>query len=331
MKPRARWRLWLALVVAPAVAVLWFAGPYEDVSLVPDADSGQVGDDLDAHFAAAESRFDDITPGVEKRVVWAGAPGVQTDVSLLYVHGFSATSEEIRPVPDLAAVELGANLVFTRLTGHGRDGAAMAEARVQDWIDDVAEGLAAARSAGREVIVLATSTGATLVAAAALDPEMMRNVRGVALVSPNFGIRNPWAPLLTWPGARHWLPVVAGQERSFVPLNAEQARYWTIEYPTVAVLPMAALVRKVVDLDFSRASVPALFYFSRDDRIVDAALTEGIAEIWGTSVGPGLATVVHPSLGPRDDPDAHVIAGAIMSPEQTDVAVERIVDWIRGM
>ena len=67
--------------------------------------------DLDAHFVRVESAYDDITPGCEKRVQWHDEAGQVTDIALLYVHGFSATSEEVRPVPDNVAAALGANIV----------------------------------------------------------------------------------------------------------------------------------------------------------------------------------------------------------------------------
>ena len=86
-----------------------------------------------------------LGPGCEKHVVWAGEPGVRTPVSLLYIHGFSATGQELRPLPDLVAADLGANLHFTRLTGHGQDGAAMGRATLADWTRDMAEALEIAR------------------------------------------------------------------------------------------------------------------------------------------------------------------------------------------
>lgn len=41
--------------------------------------------------------------------------------------------------------------------------------------------------------------------------------------------------------------------------------------------------------------------------------------------------ILYPDLGPEDDPDAHVIAGDIMSPGQTESAAERMLEWIRGL
>lgn len=314
------------MVLVLVGAALWVFGPYEKVDLTPGFDAARVGPDLDAYFSGREAEFDDITPGVEKRVIWAGEAGARTGWSVVYVHGFSATSEEIRPVPDRVAAALGANLVFTRLRGHGRSGDAMAEATAGDWMNDLAEALAAGRATGERVLVISTSTGGTLVAAAAQDAALMQDVAGAVFVSPNFGINNPAAPMLTLPAARYWLPLLVGERRSFEPRNEGQGQFWTTEYPSVAVFPMAALVADVVALDHSAAQVPALFWYSPEDKVVTPAATDGVVAAWG-----GPTRVVQPVMGPEDDPNAHVVAGDILSSGQTDIAVDGILDWAQGL
>jgi len=307
-------------------ALLWAFGPYEAVPLHAGFEAATLEAGVSAYLARQEARFDDITPGVEKRVVWR--PGFEerrTPVSILYVHGFSATSEEIRPVPDLVAEALDANLDYTRLSGHGRGGAAMAEADVGDWMADLAEGLAVARAAGERVAVIATSTGATLAAVALQNPQMSEGVDAAVFVSPNFGINDPAAVLLTLPGARYWVPLAAGRERAFAPQNDGQARYWTTRYPTVALMPMAALVRRAARLDYSAVRVPALFWLSDDDRVVRPDISREIAARWGDG-----AQVQAVTMGPGDDPNAHVIAGDILSPGQTGAAALAMVDWLHA-
>ncbi len=326
MRVFGKWLGRVLLALGVGVAGLWAFGPYEPADLTARFEPDAFGGDLDAYFAAQEARFDDLTPGVEKRVVRAGATGEKTPLSVVYLHGFSATSEEIRPVPDRVAAGLGANLVFTRLTGHGRPGAALAEATVADWMAETAEALEAGRATGDRVLVIATSTGGTLAAAAAQDAELMRDVAGIVFVSPNFGLNTPLARLLTWPAARHWLPLIAGEVRAWEPLNDAQGRYWTTQYPSVAVLPMAALVRMAGRLDHGAARVPALFVFAPEDRVVRADRTEAVAAAWG-----GPVTILRVTPGPGDDPAAHVIAGDIMSPGLTDTVTAAITDWARGL
>jgi len=318
--------LYVVLALMVLVVALFLFGPYESSDLSTDFDDTEMQAGVSAYLTAQEARFDDITSGTEKRVIWYDVPDERTEIAVLYLHGFSATAQEIRPVPDLVADGLGANLVYTRLAGHGRTGAALAEASVADWMRDVAEGLAAARMVGERVVIISTSTGGTLAAAVAVDDSLSQDVAGIVFVSPNFGINNPLAPLLTFPAARHWLPMLAGHERSFEPHNAQQGVFWTTRYPSVATLPMAALVREVVGLDLSVTEIPALFMFSKDDTVVLPQKTAEVAARWG-----GKAVILHPDLGPEDDPDAHVIAGDIMSPGQTESAAERMLEWIRGL
>ena len=54
----------------------------------------------------------------------------------------------------------------------------------------MAEAYAIGRRIGRRTIIIATSTGGTLAAAAALDAVAMRNVAGIVFVAPNFGLQN---------------------------------------------------------------------------------------------------------------------------------------------
>ncbi|MDU9004811.1 alpha/beta hydrolase [Sedimentitalea todarodis] len=305
--------------------VLWWLGPYEPVDLSAAFEPRKFGEGVQVYFESIESLYPDITPGTEKRVVWAGQRETRTPISVLYVHGFSATSEEIRPVPDRVAHALGANLVFTRLRGHGRGGDAMGKATVADWMHDLAEGVAAARAVGERVVIMATSTGATLAAAAAVDHALALDVAAMVFVSPNFGLHDPASVLLTLPAVRWWGPLVAGDTQSFQPQNDKHALYWTNSYPTVALLPMAALVKAVTALDFSHVQVPALFYLSDDDSVVRPDISRSIAADWG-----GPATILAVTMGTGDDPSSHVIAGDILSPGQTGAAVTAILDWLTG-
>ncbi|MEQ9259318.1 MAG: alpha/beta fold hydrolase [Roseovarius sp.] len=326
MRGLGRWLVRLASALMLVVAGLILFGPYEEVPRPTPFDHARLSGGVTAHITAREAQARNLRRGNEMRVEWYGLEDVPTDLAIVYIHGFSASSEEIRPVPDLVAEGLKANLVFTRLSGHGRDGAAMEEPRAGDWLADTAEALAIGRAVGHEVIVIATSTGGTLAAVAATEPELMRDVKGIVFVSPNFGINSPAARLLTWPAARLWLPLVAGGTRSFEPLNPLQEQNWTTRYPIRALLPMAALVKYARGLDYGAVRLPALFYYSPEDAVVDARATDRLRARWG-----GPVTHAAPDLGEGVDPSAHVIAGDIVSPANTGAAAELILEWARGL
>lgn len=320
-------RALLVLVAFTALVALAAAfAPKSQETITNRFDPATLGDDLDAYLAAEEAKFSDITPTTEKQILWAGAKGAKTPLSVVYLHGFSATKYEIRPVPDQVAAALGANLFYTRLAGHGRGSAAMAEPTASDWMTDLAEALAIGRRLGDRVLVMSTSTGGTLAAIAATDPALAQGVAGIVFVSPNFGINKIASTLLQMPLVQYWGPVVAGAERSFEPTNPAHDRFWTNTYPTVAALPMVALVQYALARDYTRAVVPALFIYSDDDQVVQPAVTAEIAAKWGAA-----HETYHPTLTEQDDPYHHVIAGDILSPNQTAPTVARILDWAKGL
>lgn len=310
---------WLVGLTAAAVAALWLWGPREPSDLPRAFEADAVGADVDAWLAAREGVFDDITEGVRKQVVWQGEPGKRAPWAIVYLHGFSATSMETRPLAERVATAIDANVFYTRLAGHGRDGAALAEASVADWAVDLDEALAIGRRIGERVMVIGVSTGATL-AVAGLDQG--RTFDALVAISPNFRLRNRAASLLTWPGVRVWGPRLFGAERAFETVNDDHARFWTTRYPVEALLPMGALVARARTAEVERFATPALFVFDPADRVVDHDETRALALRWG-----GEATVAEAETGTGDDPSAHVIAGDILSPGMTDDLAALIAAW----
>ncbi|MCO6382990.1 carboxylesterase [Oceanicola sp. 502str15] len=323
MRPWLRW----TLAVFALLAVIWVVAPRAPVDTEISFDPTTIGLDVDAYLAQGEQQFSDIVPGTEKQVIWAGEPGTKTPLAVIYVHGYSAAAPEIAPVPQQVARALGANLYFTRLSGHGRSEDAMAEPTAGDWLEDMAETMAIAERIGERSLILATSTGATLATSmAAAHPEVMSQVEGMVFVAPNFAVNSRAAFLLRAPFVRHWLPLVLGERRGFTPINEAQARYWTERYPVTALLPMAALVHHARTLDHARIPIPVLFYFSDEDQVVSPVAARRVAADWG-----GPVTIINPELTAADDPWSHVIAGDIVSPGQTEAAVAAILDWAKGL
>lgn len=312
--------------LAVLLLALWFGMPRTGVDRSIAFSETDIPPDPEAWLIGREQQFSDIRPGDAKRIIWAGAKGAKTPLSIVYVHGFSAGPAEIRPVPDEVARELGANLFFTRLAGHGRDGDALAQANAEDWLFDMAEAMAIGRRLGDRVIVIGTSTGGTLAALAATDPALNQGLAGTVLISPNFGVHAPAQWLLDAPFAEQWATAVAGERRSFTPLNAEQGRHWTTEYPTAALFPMARLIRAARAADYAQATTPALVLYAPADQVIDPARIPPVIDAWA-----GPVQVEQRQMQGDDDPFAHVIAGDIMSPGQTEETIRILTDWARGL
>ncbi len=318
-----RMLVWSALLVLVLVAAAALFGPRVAADTTIRFDPAAIGGDPEAYLAAAEARFDDIRPGLAKEIVWADpADPSRRPVAIVYIHGFSASKGELRPVPDLVASALGANLFYTRLAGHGRDSAAMAEATVNDWVNDLAEALAVGRAIGERVVVMATSTGAGLATWSASRPELTEDVAAFIFVSPNYGVRASGAWLLTAPWGAQLADMLLDPEIGFTPTSPLQREWWTSRYPARAVLPMAALVQLARRTPVEQATVPALFVFSDGDRVVDQSLTRQILARWGA---PAETIVVEET----EDPNRHVLAGDAYSPSTTEPMARQMVDWLR--
>lgn len=276
--------------------------------------------ELDGWLTARETQVGGVRPGCEKRIVWADGPR-QTDFSVVYVHGFSATGEEIRPVPDKIADALGANLFFTRLAGHGQDGTAMARATLTDWTADVKEAFDIGATLGKETVLIGCSTGCTLIASALAEGA---TAKAVVFVSPNFGLRNMLAQrLIDLPAVRRWGPYVAGKTRSFEAMSEAHAAYWTLHYDTQAVFTMGEAVRAARHSNLAAIDVPAYVAYARTDQVVSADRTEQTMARWGAEVRYDVL-----QQNPNDDAMGHLMAGDIFSPGQTDPLVTRVLDWL---
>ena len=88
--------------------------------------------ELDGWLHASEAAFTDLRPGTNKGIVWHGADRQRRPWAVVYLHGFSASRLETAPLAEVVAQALGAHVFYTRLTGHGRGGQAMAEALPQE-------------------------------------------------------------------------------------------------------------------------------------------------------------------------------------------------------
>lgn len=304
-----------------AVLLVVFAGPRVEVDYRPF--TSLLPNDLQAYLKTSEAAYPDITPGAEKAIIWANPEHQQTELAIIYLHGFSATRQETAPLSDNLTATLGANLFYTRLTGHGRSNDAMGQASAGDWLKDAEEALAIGERLGRRVIVIGTSTGGTLaawLAATQADAPVLAYV----LISPNFSPKDPASQVLTWPWASTFSPLLLGKERQWTPLNTEQARYWSHRYPTRALLPMMALVSAVNDLPLEQIQTPLLMIHATDDQVVssDAAI-RAFDRI-------GSANKQRVEFQHSQDPSHHVLAGRILAPADTPRVAKLIEAFVRA-
>jgi esterase/lipase len=307
-----------AIVVAVLI-ILFFAGPRTKIDL--QLKTINLPSDLDQYLAQSEAKYPDIMQGAEKTIVWANTTKSKTPLSIIYLHGYSATRQETAPLSDELAAQLGANLFYTRLSGHGRNGVAMAEPSVNDWLNDTMEAFEIGKRLGDKVIVIGTSTGGTLASWLAEQPNT-DEVLAYILISPNFAPRDPNSEILTLPWAKQFVSFIVGPEYSWKPQNAEHAKYWIHSYPSTALVTMMGLVKFVRDSDLKSIEKPVLVIYSPNDKVVNSKETE----LRYTQIGSAIKEI-NPILD-SGNPENHVLAGDILAPNNTQVVKKLILDFI---
>ena len=130
------------------------------------------------------------------------------------------------------------------------------------------------------------------------------------------------APLLTWPLARFWATLIGGEMQTSQPRNARHARYWTTSYPTISLIPMMQLIKATKNADMAQSDLPALFYFSPDDKVVDPQQTEDFIRLWR-----GPKQIVRIAGSDSEDHLNHLITGDVVSPGQVTHSVDSIITW----
>lgn len=257
---------------------------------------------LDKQLEESEARYSDIVNGTQKMITWYAKPGQRTEISIVYLHGFSATHKELSPMTEQLAEKLQANVFYSRLTGHGRSDDAMAEATHEAWKKDAQQAYEIGSAIGERVILIGTSTGATLatwLSAQKFTRQLLANI----LISPNFAIKSGGSWILKNSLGLWLVKQFNGNYRGFQPLNDFHARYWTERYPLEALVPMLELVDDVDELDKSKITTPQLIVYSPEDHVIDVEkVLDTAKEFTSTKV-----TLV--PFTSSTDPAQHVLVG----------------------
>jgi esterase/lipase len=307
------------VIVFVFLIILFLAGPRTKIDL--RIKTFNLPADLDQYLSQSEARYADIVPGAEKTIIWANASKTKTPLSIIYLHGYSATRQETAPLSDEIAAQLGANLFYTRLSGHGRSEAAMAEPSVNDWLNDTTEALEIGKRLGDKVIVIGTSTGGTLATWLAEQPNTDQ-VAAYILISPNYAPRDPNAEFLTLPWADYFVSLIVGTNYSWKPENPLHAKYWSHDYPSTSLVTMMGLVKYVRESDLQSIHKPVLVIYSPFDTVVNSDITKQKFALIGSTVKE-----IDPILT-KVNSGNHVLAGDILAPNNTEAVKKLILDFL---
>ena len=85
---------------------------------------------------------------------------------------------------------------------------------------------------------------------------------------------------------------------------------------------MMQLIDMVDNAELSTSNVPALFYFSPDDKVVDPQKTENFIARWR-----GPKEIMRINGNDSEDELNHLITGQVVSPSQVKRAADAVINW----
>lgn len=259
----------IILLLGIIFTILYFTGSRPDEFVVDPKISSldQFRLNLDEYVATEEAHHD-FRPETEARIVWADSAKSKTKYALVYLHGFSASHVEGAPTHERLAKKFGMNLYLSRLYDHGlNDNKPLSRLVADKYVESAKKAIQIGAKLGDEVIVIGTSTGATLAAyLAAYNPEV---IDGLLLFSPNIDMSDPRSSMLTWPWGKELSVLLEGEEFEHKHKSAAFKTYWYGSFTTTSLVELKSLIDHTMTTEnFKKIKQPLFinYYFKNEDQ-----------------------------------------------------------------
>jgi pimeloyl-ACP methyl ester carboxylesterase len=257
-------------IVIPVILILfYFEGPRParpvyslNLPMVPDSPS------VVEQYVLYDESLHHLKPDNEARIIWANDSTKEiTEYCIVYLHGFSASQKEGDPVHRNIAAEFGCNLYLSRLADHGIDTSEqLVNLTADKYWESAKKALAIGKKLGRKVILMGTSTGASL--ALQLAGDFPNDVASLILLSPNIAINDPFAWILNDPwGLQIARLVKCGKYMVSDDDRPQYRRYWNKPYRLEAAVALEEyLATAMTRENFKKVIQPVLLlYYYRDE------------------------------------------------------------------
>lgn len=263
-----RIKRFLTIVILLAI-VTYFIGPKPpSPELNKDLPSISASIGNVENYIQNNEAFFTIKPDNESRIFWArDSITERTNYCVLYLHGFSASWYEGYPTHLNFSKKFGCNLYIPRLHNHGlvtED--ALLDMTPDKLYESAKEALIVARTLGKKVIVMGTSTGGTLALKLAADfPEY---VDALILYSPNIRINEAGVFMLSKPWGLQFGRKINGSKYRITNEDSESksCQYWNCKYRMEAVVYLQQLVEASMNTETFKNVVAPVFlgYYYKD-------------------------------------------------------------------
>jgi len=276
-----------------------------------------------ANYLEAKEAGLSIRPDNEARIIWANDSLRQrTPVSIVYLHGFTASQHEGEPVHVNIAQEMGANLLLTRLHSHGLiTPEPLLDFTAEASIKSAQEALALGKALGEKVVLMGTSTGGTLaLLLAALHPD---DVDALVLYSPNIKINDPNAWLLNDPWGLQVARIVIGSDYRDIEADEIYKRYWNTHYRIESLPELQELIESTMTPEiFQQVKQPVFmgYYYKNESEQDLVVRVDAMKQMFAQLGTPESSKTerAYPETG------AHVIISGLLSKDWETVQVETL-------
>ncbi|MBC7828718.1 MAG: alpha/beta hydrolase [Chitinophagaceae bacterium] len=323
---KRKWLIFIPLVLI----ILYLMGPRPDSSeyatdlpAVP-ADAGSL-----SQYIRQKESMHKIRPDNQARIVWANDSSKQkTEYSIVYLHGFSASQAEGEPAHRNIAKKFSCNLYLSRLAEHGIDTTEpMQQLTVDNYWQSVKEAWVIGKQIGNKVILMATSTGASLALKLASE---YKDAYGLILLSPNVEINDENAWILNNPWGLQVAEMILGSKYiESKDTRAIYKQYWSSRYRVEAAVVLQELLEtSMTEETFKKVTQPVLMlYYYKDGTHQDSTVKVSAMKEMFSQLGTPEAkkrSAAMPNTG------SHVIASYIKSKDVKGVEKE-IEDFFRNV
>ncbi|MBW2960580.1 alpha/beta hydrolase [Mesonia aestuariivivens] len=275
---------------------------------------------LDEYIASKEASVNDLKPNNEAHIIWE-KEYQKTPISIVYLHGFGASSKEGEPVISKLAEKFGWNLYMSRLQSHGIAAEdAFKSLTPENYIASAQEALAIGRKIGEKVLLVSTSTGGTLSLILASENK---ELAGVIMYSPFIGLKNPAMAAITQPGGKEFFINQIGGEVQHQDRPAEEAKYWSTDYHVNGYVGLINMLQQNMNpKTFSKVTCPVfLGYYYKNEKEQDQVVSvEAMLKMYDELGTPAAEKekVAFPEAG------NHVIASDLRSKDWEKVYQESV-------
>lgn len=312
------------LIGLPVALILtYLVGPrthFDVVNNQPKEANNLSLNQLDSVIGARESSVTGLKPDNQASILWYDSVR-QTDFAIVYLHGFSASRGEGKPVHTNVAKYFGANLYLARLPEHGIEKEnVFFDLTPTKMVEAAKSAIAVGKKLGRKVILMSCSTGSTLsLYLSAGDPSIFAEI----LVSPNISMSHPLSAVLNNPWGIQLARKVGGGPENVINYDTASRKYWTDRYRWEGVVAVQELIEQTMHREvFGAVSHPVFcgYYYhdeEHQDRVISTEAIKKMQEALGTPIEqqrfiPFANGTNHVIISPLKNPNWHEVEAEII-------------------